>query len=313
MNISIIKFAQQLANELTTDGRYGTARSYECSVRSFLKFAGDEQLKFVDLNQSLLKEYEQYLFNIGRTRNTVSLYLRMLRSICNQAADRLKLIIPDNLFSDLFLGMDQAERCAASLQVFERLAKLDLGNKHTSLGFARDLFMLSFYLRGISFVDLANLRKDDIHKGVLYYRRHKTKRVLVINLEESALHIIGRYSKYTGDSMYLLPILNGNEEKKYSRYQNALRWYNRSLDSLSQMLKLKGSLTSYMPRHSWANVAYRQGFPVSVISKSLGHQSERMTIDYLTSFEDQVLHPVNRNVISTIESSRQDEPKVLKM
>lgn len=313
MNKSIGIFAQQLADELTKAGRQGTAKSYICSVHSFLKFAGDNELNFSDLNQSLLKEYEQYLLNIGRTRNTVSLYLRMLRSICNQAVDRLKVIIPDNLFTDLFLGMDQGEKRSASLQVFVRLAKLDLGSKSTSLGFARDLFMLSFYLRGISFVDLANLRKEDVHEDVLYYRRSNTKRALVVPLEPTALSIIEKYSTYTGNSPYLLPILDSDEEKKYSRYQNALRWYNRNLDSLSQMLKLKYSLTSYVPRHSWAAAVYRQGFPVSVISESLGHTSERTTYDYLTSFDDRVLRQVNQKVISNIELSKEEEIDVLKV
>jgi len=313
MNKSITIFAQQLADELTNAGRHGTARSYDCSVRSFIKFAGNKDLSFVDLNQSLLKEYEQYLLNIGRTRNTVSLYLRMLRSICNQAVDRLKVSLEENLFSDLFLGMDQTERRSASLQVFTRLAKLDLGNKYTSLGFARDLFMLSFYLRGIPFVDLANLRKEDVNEGYLYYHRSKAKKGLVVSIEPSALRIIEQYSRYTADSPYLLPILDSDDEKRYFQYQTALRWYNRSLDSLSQMLKLKHSLTSYVPRHSWATAAYRQGFPVSVISQSLGQNSERATYQYLTSFDDQFLRQVNRKVISNIDLSKEEESEVLKI
>lgn len=306
-------FAQQLAEELTTTGRYGLARSYECSVRSFLQFAGNIELDFSDLNRSLLKEYEQYLLNIGRTRNTVSLYLRMLRSICNQAVDRLKIAMPDNLFSNLFLGMDQSERCSASLQIFVRLTKLDLGNKSTSLGFARDLFILSFCLRGISFVDLANLRKDDVCEGVLHYQRSKTKRELIVVLEPCALRIIDKYSRYTAESPYLLPILDGNEEKRYMRYRNALRWYNRSLDSLSQMLKLKDSLTSYVPRHSWIKAAYGQEFPVSVGSESLENTSEQVVYPCLAVYENKMLRQVNRKVISNIELSKEEELDVLKI
>ena len=313
MNKSIIIFAQQLAEELTKAGRHGTAKSYDCSVHSFLQFAGNVELEFSDLNQSLLKEYEQYLLNIGRTRNTVSLYFRMLRSICNQAVDRLKIAIPDNLFSNLLIGMDQYERRSASLQIFTRLARLDLGNKSTSLGFARDLFMLSFYLRGIPFVDLANLRKDDICEGVLCYRRSKAKRELVVYLEPDALRIIDKYSRYTVGSPYLFPILDGDEEKRNTRYKNALRWYNRSLDSLSQMLKLKDSLTSYVPRHSWTIATYRQEVPMSVISESLGHTSERVIYPYLLSFDDKVLRQVNRKVISNLDLSKEEEPDVLKI
>lgn len=308
MDENIKLFAQQLVKELTRAGRHGTARAYDCSVRSFLKFAEDEELGFADLHPSLLKAYEQHLLNNGRTRNTVSLYLRMIRSICNQAVKRLKVSLEKDLFSDLFLGMDQKERQSASLQVLEHLARLDLKGKSASLGFARDLFILSFYLRGIPFIELAYLRKEDVCDGVLQYRRNNAKKRLVVPLEPCALRIIDRYARYTENSPYLLPVLSSDEETQYFRYQTALRWYNRSLDCLSQMLELKHSLTSYVPRHSWATAAYSQGFPVSVISESLGHVSERGTYRYLTSFNDQFLSQVNRTVISNIDLPVGEEP-----
>lgn len=314
MNKSIIEFAQKLADELTKAERKGAAKSYELSVRSLLRFAGDKELRFSDLNQSLLKEYEQYLLNIGRTRNTVSLYLRILRSICNQAAVRLKVYIPDNLFSNLFPEMVRNERRSASLQTFVRLAKLDLGDKTTSLGFARDLFILSFYLRGVSFVDLANLRKDDVKEKVLYYRRSKTKRVLAVSIETGAQDIIDKYSQYTDGSPYLLPILVGNEEEKSFRYQSALSWYNRSLDCLSQMLKLRYSLASYVPRYSWTISAFRQGYPVTIAGESSGHSSIGATSDSLLSFDDKVLRQVNQRAISNFElMAREEEVDVLKI
>jgi integrase len=305
----IMTFAQQLTKELNQAERYGTARAYGCSVRSFLKFAGNEELSFSDLNQSLLKEYEQYLKKIGRTPNTVSLYLRMLRSICHQAAERLNITLDRDLFSGLFLGTDQKERHAASLQVFERLDKLDLKDKHPSLRFARDLFMLSFYFKGIPFIDLAHLRKDHIRDGVLYYRRGKMKKERVVFLEPCAMNIINRYSQQTEDDPYLLPIFDRNGKNPYLSYQAALRWYNRSLNSLSQMLGLKRSLTSYAPRHSWMTTVYRQGFPVSALNGSMGHMSEEETYRYLNWINDQLLQSMNRPVISSADSigkERQD-------
>ena len=312
MNVGVLKFSQQLAEELTVIGRHSAARSYESSVKSLIKFAGKEDLTFSELNQSLLKEYEQFLLNIGRTRNTVSLYLRMLRSICNKAI-LSKIAVPENLFANLLLGMDQCEIHMMSLQVFARLAKLDLGNKLTSLGFARDLFMLSFYLRGIPFADMAYLRKDDIKSGVLYYRRKRSRRGVVVALESSARSIIERYSQYTADSPYLLPILSGSEEDECFCYQNGLRWYNRSLNSLSQKLKLECSLTTYAPRHSWATTASRQGFPVSVINESLGGNVEQVICHHLTTLEDRILYRSNQKVISNIESFKEDDLDMLRV
>lgn len=42
-----------------------------------------------------------------------------------------------------------------------------------SADFARDMFMLSFYLRGMSLMDMAFLRKSDLSYGYVTYRRRK--------------------------------------------------------------------------------------------------------------------------------------------
>lgn len=175
MNKGIIIFAKQLNEELTKIGQYGTAKWCDCSVRSFLKFIRNTKLDFSDLNQSLLKEYEQYLLNTRRTRNTAFLFLKVIGSICNRTTDRLKTTIPsEGLFLESFSGMGQSEQRSPSLQFFAHLAKPGLGNKYTSLEFACYLFMLLFHLIKIPF-DLANLCKEDAYEGMLRYHRCKPK------------------------------------------------------------------------------------------------------------------------------------------
>lgn len=299
MENNIQFFSRQLSDELLATGREGTARAYTVAVKRLLEFVGRDTLRFDQLSAHMIKEFETQLLNEGRHRNTISAYMRMLRSICNQAVRKLSLNIPGDLFENVFTGMDPADKRAISPHLLTKIAALEL-REHSPLCFARDLFLLSFYLRGIPFVDLCYLRKQDLNRGVLRYRRSKTHRLLVVEVEPCAQAIIDRYAPQAAGSSFLLPILLKKGVEEYAQYQSALRYYNKLLLKLSGLLKLKTPLTSYVARHSWATAAYRNGIPVSFISAALGHASEKITHHYLASFDNHTMRDVNRKVISLI-------------
>ena len=292
-------FVSLLAGELEQIGRHGTARAYRSSLNRLLEFTGNDGLTFTDLTPGLLKRYEQQLLTQGCKRNTVSLYMRMLRSVCNQAVRREAARIPSGLFDEVFTGTDSSDKRAVNPSVIRRLRELDLSGIST-LQTARDLFLLSFYLRGIPFVDLIRLRKSDLNRGMLRYRRSKTGRLLTVEVEPCAQEILRKYANKASDSIYLLPVLTKEGRGGYRQYQNALRRYNLHLHKLSALLGLKVNLTSYVARHSWATAAYRQGIPVAVISESLGHSSEKVTYTYLASFDNRTLSRANREILSLV-------------
>ena len=308
---TLITFVSSLSEELEQSGRHGTARAYYSSLNRLLEFTGNQQLTFSDLTPGLLKCYEQLLLAEGCKRNTVSLYMRMLRSICNQAVSRDITRIPAGLFDEVFTGTDSSEKRAVNPAVIRRLRELDLQGNST-LETARDLFLLSFYLRGIPFVDLIRLRKSDLSRGMLRYRRSKTGRLLAVAVEPCAQEILRKYAAKAAGSMYLLPVLSKEGKRGYRQYQNALRRYNLHLHRLSALLGLKTHLTSYVARHSWATAAYRQGIPVAVISESLGHSSEKVTYTYLASFDNRTLSRANRKIIDLVLPGRNTQSQANK-
>ena len=299
-------FVSLLSGELEQNGRHGTARAYRSSLNRLLEFTGDTLLSFTDLTPGLLKKYEQALLAQGCKRNTVSLYMRMLRSVCNQAARRQEIRIRTDLFDEVFTGTDSSEKRAVNPAVIRKLRELDL-TANAALETARDLFLLSFYLRGIPFVDLIRLRKSDLNRGMLRYRRSKTGRLLTVAVEPCAQEILRKYAAKAAGSIYLLPILSKEGKEGYRQYQNALRRYNLHLHRLSALMRLKANLTSYVARHSWATAAYRQGIPVAVISESLGHSSEKVTYTYLASFDNRTLSRANRKIIDLIVPGRNSQ------
>lgn len=307
-----------LATTLHRDGRFAAAESYRTVAGRFAVFQKQCPAGFADLTPSYIKRFERFLYAHRCCRNTVSLYMRLLRSICRKADKEGRMNYSNELFAHVFTGYDSCDKRAVSADVISLLLNLDLSEK-SGLLFARDLFLLSFYLRGIPFVDLAHLKKSDIRGGVLRYCRSKTKQPLAVKLEDWALEIIRRYQDIMPESPYLLPIIKRpDDDDEHKQYESALRLYNKRLHQLSGMLGLEKNLTSYVARHTWATLAYHEGIPVSEISAGLSHTSEQVTYAYLESFSADALACVNLQVVALVnlnakkcwESKRYDRKRL---
>ena len=321
---TIHNFSASLIQRTKQAGRYSTSGIYTSTVNSFFRFIGHRSITFADLTPSLIKQYEDRLLGEGRRHNTISTYMRMLRSISHQAAEQG---IPfthsiDDLFAYVFTGYEPTAKRAISPLLIRRLVNLDL-EKKPALRFSRDMFLLSFYLRGIPFVDLVHLRKTDVKHNTIYYYRHKTRQQLSVHIESYAAQIINRYKNEAASSPYLLLILSLTGEDGYRQYKSALRLYNQHLHTLSKMLRLSIPLTSYVARHkweyyknstvyiarhSWATTAKDEGVAISVISESLGHTSEKVTHVYLASFDNNAMSKANKKVIATIHPNKKKKP-----
>ena len=307
---TIYTFAQSAIEDARSAGRYGTANLYTSAINSFRKFTGDIPLTFKELTAGLIKTYEESLLQQGRRHNTISAYMRMLRSIFNQAHLQgiPDAISADELFRFVFTGYEPTAKRAISPTLIRRLSQLNL-EKHPNLRFSRDLFLLSFYLRGIPFVDLVHLRKTDMRYNTIHYHRHKTRQQLSVYIEPYAADILHRYTDKRSKSPYLLPILSSTGAEGYRQYKSALRLYNQHLHQLSKMLRLNVPLTSYVARHSWATTAKEEGVALAMISEGLGHSSEKVTHVYLASFNNNAMSKANRKVISTIHSKEKKKEK----
>ena len=119
--------------------------------------------------------------------------------------------------------------------------------------------------------------------------------------------ILGKYASLCKESVYLLPVISAAGEEGHKQYRSALRVYNKRLNQISGILKLKTPLTSYVARHSWATTALQKGVPVSVISAGMGHASEKVTYIYLASFDNKTLSNANKKVIAAVRFKKEEE------
>lgn len=305
-----ISFAESLISELHQDGRYGTSKTYTkalSSLRVYLQeLSGgpvqtNGQLPFSAIDEDFICRYNRHLSRRGVIRNSISFYNRVLRAIYNKGVRHFR--IPDNHpFDEAYTGVDRTRKRAVDERTIARLIAFDL-SYDKSLELTRDLFIFSYLMRGIPFVDMAYLKKSNISDGYITYRRKKTGTKMDVKLERQLKMIIGRFARK--DSEFLLPILQGFDkaapETLYRRYQARLAAFNRKLKELSKLLGGKVSLSSYVPRHSWATAAHNSDVPIGIISESLGHSSERATRVYLDSFNSRLIDNANRKLIGRIE------------
>lgn len=227
--------------------------------------------------------------------NTTSFYMRILRAVYNRAVEK-GLTEQRYPFRHVYTGVEKTIKRAVSVKVIKKLKELDLSMK-PSLDFARDMFLFSFYTRGMSFVDMAYLRKIDLQNGILTYRRRKTGQQLTIKWEKCMEEIICKYSSNKTD--YLLPIIKVQDNER-KQYDNALHLVNYRLKDLSKILKLQRPLTLYVARHSWASAAKAKNIPLSVICEGMGHESEKTTQIYLASLETSVVDKANKVILESL-------------
>ena len=290
--------------------KFSAEHTCRSMLHSLEKFTDMELLSFKEVTAGVFLSFEHYLLASGCSPNTSACYFRALRAICRQAEKEELLKDTRQLFKGIFMGYEETRKRALSLEQLRAVADADLADA-PSLGMSRDLFILSYYLRGIPFIDLAYLRKTDIRDNVLCYHRSKTGRVLTITLEPWMWEIIERYRCENPDSPYLLRIIRrpGSIPEERRQYESALRLYNKHLYQLSIRLGLEVRLTSYVARHTWATLAYNADIPVAKISAGLSHASEEITHTYLRSFSTEQLAVVNLQMAALVNPMAEKEWK----
>ena len=277
-------------------GRQRTSETYYAALRSFMRFRGDKDILLSEIDSDVILVYESYLYHRGLTKNSISFYMRILRAVYNRAVEK-DLIIDKAPFKHVYTGVDKTIKRAVSLKMIKQIKCLDL-SAYPSVDYARNMFLFSFYTRGMSFIDMAYLRKIDLHNGVLLYRRRKTGHQLSIRWEKCMQKIVDKYNDTSSE--YLLPIIKQMKGNERAQYQNAMYLINRKLKVVGKMVGLQQPLTMYTARHSWASIAKSNGVSISIISEGLGHDSETTTRIYLDSLETHVIDDANRMILNLL-------------
>ena len=227
---NLFAYMASVVSQLKEERRMGTAHVYQSTLRRVMEFEGEETLDFKDLTPAWLKSFQDHLLDSRLQWNTVSTYMRMLRAIYFRAVDDGVAPYRSRLFKGVYTGTKVTVKRAVGEETFRRLsAPVD----DESLESARCLFLLLFMLRGIPFVDIAYMRRCDMHGNVIAYRRRKTGAWLTVRVEPEAMELIRRLKNPDESSPYLFPFISRPGNNEYRQYQNALRHFNYCLGAVA--------------------------------------------------------------------------------
>lgn len=288
-------FVFSLCEELDRRAKHSTAGTYRSMLSAFERFTGGRETRLHELIPVRLAGFEEYLRSVPLRRNTITFYMRILRAVYNKARRAGLIEKGENPFEEVSFRIDKTRKRAICVDTLRLVAVADFGTR-TWLTLARDLFLFSFHARGMSFVDMAYLKREDIQGGVLRYTRRKTGQVFSVRVTPALQELIDRYAEC---APWILPVMKGcaagrengltlpdlepeaSPKELYKRYKETLTNYWYYLGTISDELDTGKRLSFNVARHTWASLARNRGIPLAVISQGLGHTSEKTTTIYL--------------------------------
>ena len=290
---SLFSFMQGVIEQLKRLNRIRTSETYTVTLASFMKFRDGQDILLCEIDGDVMMLYEAWL----KANGNISFYMRILRAVYNRAVEKgvTEQKFP---FKHVYTGIDKTVKRAVPLKTVKRIKELDLKTK-PHLDYARDMFLFSFYTRGMSFVDMAYLKKSDLKNGILTYRRRKTGQQLTVKWEKCMEEIVAKYESHSA-TQYLLPIITVLHTDERVQYKNALCRVNIALKEIARLVGLVLPLSMYCARHAWASIAKSKNIPLAVISEGMGHDSEETTRIYLASLDTSVVDKANSLILKDL-------------
>jgi len=277
--------------------KWGTSALYHSVYNAIHDFCQSDDANIETITPSWLKSFEGYLRAKGLSWNTISTYMRVLRAVYNEAVMEEVATYKPYIFNKVYTGVEA--------NVMKRLIQIALNRRallRPSLQLSFQYFVLMFMLRGLPFVDLSFMKKSEYKGNIIAYRRKKTGRYLVVQLDKTAQVLIKSLMNKDQSSPYLFPIIHHPDGSKeaYKEYQAALKTFNKRLIAIGKYLRINQKLSSYTARHTWATMAFICNINPAIISQSMGHSSIKVTETYLKPFQQNIINEVNKAVLKYV-------------
>jgi integrase/recombinase XerD len=292
------EYTERLIKEQIAQKRIGNARSYANTLREIKNLMNERILTFNEINHHFLQKWEHSYLSRGLSLNGLAVHLRTIRAIFNKAIKERIIEREAYPFENYSIKTKPTKKRAISPDAIQRIVGLEY-ETNNPLFETRNIFLLSFYLMGAPYFDLANLKVKNIIDGRIQYKRQKTGKFYDIKITENLKPILDYYTKDKLPEEYILPIIK--RQRLTEQYKDVL-WarerYNVRLKALAKDAGIDENLTSYVSRHSFASIANNMAIPLTAISEMLGHQRLTTTQVYLAGLQKDVIDNYNEQIIS---------------
>lgn len=279
-------------NTLKAEQRIGNMLWYSNVIKSIERFSPIKIL-FETVTINWLQRYEKFLQSEKKSTVTISMHLRAIRAILNEARKNGNLRDAQYPFGKGRFEIQEGggRKIALNIKQIEQIVNYSDSNRINN--YYRDLWFFIYLCNGINVADLIKLKYSNIVDGDICFIRQKTehttktRREIRAVITDDMLTIIQRWGNPAKDQdTYLFPFLTGKEtaiELKI-KTQNLTRRINWHMSNIGKTLGV-GNISTYTARHSFATILKRSGANIMYISESLGHNDLKTTACYLAGFE----------------------------
>lgn len=300
ISFTYTKYHEDLIENLLALNKIGTAKVEKDTLNSLQRFFGKKDISFNELDYSNLKKFEAYCISRGNKESSIAIRMRTLRSVFNQA-------IKDHIITEKQYPFKQykisklKESGKKEYLNEEEIGKLkNLNLIDDKQIFARDIFLFSYYARGINFLDLIKIEKKFMNMDRIDYIRSKTGVPVSFKVNEYAQGIIDKYKASEG-SKYIFNIMNTEKPTQTylkNRAKKVLTYYvNMQLKVIMSELGIKKNISYYCARHSFATALKFNNISIETIREALGQKDIKSTMSYLNSLPDNKLDKIIEDVL----------------
>lgn len=302
---TVEEFYLSLIEDLKQKGRIGNSYAYLNSYNTLRNFNKGKKLNytFSHIDVSFCKRFEDWMRSKGNKDTTLSYQFRTLRATYNKAIEAKIVAREKNPFIEYKLSHFNTKTIKRALSKNDilKLINANCNGQSKLRQLTHDLFSFSYLCGGISFVDIANLTRQNIVEDRLIYQRQKTHGNINLLLSKEASTIIAKYSTYQQEAEYLFPILHCKRHitpmQKSNRVHKICHQVNTELRAFAQELGITAEVTTYVARHSFATILKKSGVNIGIISQALGHQDIKTTQIYLSKFDNEQVDDAMKNLL----------------
>lgn len=300
LTLTYTKFHERIIEDLNKADKIGSAKIEKDTLNSLHRFFKKKEIGFNEIDYSALKKFEAYCISRGNKQSSIAIRMRTLRSVFNQAIK--SQIITEKQYPFKQYKISQLKESGKKEYLNEDEIELlkTYEAKEEKYAFAKDMFLFSYYSRGINFLDLIKLEKSNLNGERINYIRSKTSIPVSFKMNEYTREILDKYSS-TEDSKYIFNILNTeNPTQVYlkNRSKKVLTYYvNQQLKEIMKELEINKNISYYCARHSFATVLKFNNISIETIREALGQKDIKSTMSYLNTLPDNKLDKIIEDVL----------------
>ena len=295
----VVYYYNLMIEQCKRNNQIATAANYGLSLKSLLEFHDKKKFMFYDITPQWLRDYENHMLHNEdkqRSKTTVSIYLRALRTIFNNA-------IADNVISKDDYPFGKRKYAIPSPRgVKKALTREQLKTLFEAVPAtmeqekAKDYWFFSYSCNGMNFKDIAGLQYKNKTGDTLVFSRAKTahsdtsQAPVKVYLTEFAKGVIDKYGNPDkSPNSYIFPIVDHKAapEERHRHLKNFVRYINQHFLKFAKKTGINEKISTYWARHSFATNAIRSGASREYVSEALSHSNLGTTKSYFAGFEDE--------------------------